>query len=71
VTAGDRGGHRLIGLSQRPGWPEGLRLLVRRVRPSGWQTKTLTALEKRTGWKYSVVATTIRRTHGVAGSHQP
>ncbi|MGY4967559.1 hypothetical protein ACWDEE_43185, partial [Streptomyces sp. 900105245] len=47
----------LTGLNQRPGWPEGMRLLIRRVRPSGRQLKKLTALEKKTGWKYSILAT--------------
>ncbi|GAA3594900.1 hypothetical protein GCM10022295_90230 [Streptomyces osmaniensis] len=60
----------LTGLNHRPGWPEGMRLLVRRVRPSGRQLKKLTTLEKKTGWKYSIVATNIRRMWGIAGSHR-
>jgi hypothetical protein len=61
----------LGGLNTRPGWPAGLRLLARRVRPSGRHAKNLTALEKRTGWKYSITATNINRMWGIGGSHQP
>jgi hypothetical protein len=61
----------LTGLSTRTGWPASQRLLVRRVKPSGRQLKKLTAFEKATGWKYSVVATNIARMWGIAGSHQP
>jgi hypothetical protein len=61
----------LTGLNTRTGWPAGMRLLVRRVRPSGRHTKKLTPLELKTGWKYSVVATNIRHMWGITGSHQP
>ena len=61
----------LTGVNTRPGWPEGMRLLVRRVRPSGRHRKKLTAFELKTGWKYSVIATNIRHMWGIAGSHQP
>jgi hypothetical protein len=61
----------LTGLNTRTGWPEGMRLLVRRVKPSGRHAKKLTAFEERTGWKYSVVATNIRHMRGIPGSHQP
>ncbi|GAA3594838.1 hypothetical protein GCM10022295_90170 [Streptomyces osmaniensis] len=40
----------LTGLNRRPGWPDGMRLLVRRVKPSGRQAKKITAFETRTGW---------------------
>lgn len=60
----------LTGLNARTGWPEGMRLLVRRVRPAGRHQMKLTAFEK-TGWKYSVIATNLRHMWGVAGSHQP
>lgn len=33
--------------------------------------KKLTAFEKRTGWKYSVIATNVRYMWGIVGSHQP
>lgn len=61
----------LGGLSTRAGWPKGLRLIVRRVRPSGRHAKNLTALEKRTGWKYAITATNIGRMWGIGGSHHP
>ncbi|MGW0807197.1 hypothetical protein [Nonomuraea sp. NPDC002799] len=61
----------LAGLNQRQGWPENMRLLVRRVRPSARHRKNLTALETWTGWKYSIIATNIGRMWGIAGSHHP
>ncbi|WP_181442511.1 LamG-like jellyroll fold domain-containing protein, partial [Streptomyces tateyamensis] len=67
----DYGIAELTGLSNRPGWPDGMRLLVRRVRPAGRHRKKLTAFELKTGWKYSVIATNIRHMWGIAGSHQP
>ncbi|MET9774619.1 IS1380 family transposase [Streptomyces sp. NPDC006367] len=60
----------LTGLNRREGWPAGMRLIVRRVRPSGRHLENLTDLEKRTGWKYSVIATNITKLWGVPGSHQ-
>ncbi|GAQ59603.1 IS1380 family transposase [Streptomyces acidiscabies] len=60
----------LTGLNRREGWLDGMRLIVRRVRPSGRHTENLTDLEKKTGWKYSIVATNITRLWGIAGSHQ-
>lgn len=71
TTDGEYQVPELSGLSTRPGWPQGLRLIVRRVRPSGRHAKNLTALEKRTGWKYSITATNINRMWGIGGSHQP
>jgi hypothetical protein len=61
----------LTGLNRRTGWPDGMRLLVRRVRPSARHRKNLTAFEMRTGWKYSIIATNIGRMWGIAGSHHP
>ncbi|MEV4115466.1 IS1380 family transposase [Nonomuraea sp. NPDC049695] len=61
----------LTGLNQRTGCPDGIRLLVRRVRPSARHRKNLTAFETRTGWKYSIVVTNIGRMWGIAGSHHP
>ena len=52
----------LTGLSTRPGWPEGMRLIARRVRPSRRQMKNMTDFEKATGWVYSVQATNIGHT---------
>ncbi len=60
----------LTGLNSRPGWLAGMRLIVRRVRPSGRQTRDLTAFEKKTGWKYSITATDIRKMTRTRGSHQ-
>ena len=48
--------------------PEGMRLIVRRVRPSRRHLKKLTASEKKTGWRYCITATNIRHMWGVAGS---
>ncbi len=60
----------LTGLNGREGWSEGLRLIVRRVRPSARHREKITAFEAGTGWKYSVTATNIRRMTRIAGSHQ-
>lgn len=60
----------LTGLSTRDGWIKGMRLIVRRVKPSGRQTKDMTAFEKKTGWKYSIVATNIARMTRIPDSHQ-
>ncbi|MBL3671713.1 IS1380 family transposase [Streptomyces sp. M2CJ-2] len=60
----------LTGLNRRKGWLSGMRLIVRRVRPSGRHLENLTDLEKKTGWKYSVIATNITKMWGVPGSHQ-
>ncbi|RLV04349.1 IS1380 family transposase [Streptomyces griseocarneus] len=58
----------LTGLNTREGWPEGMRLIVRRVRPTRRHLKKLTRFEKKTGWRYCVTATNIRRMWGIAGS---
>ena len=60
----------LTGLSTREGWPENMRLIVRWVRPSRRHAKKFTALERKTGWRYSVLATDIGRMHRIRGSHQ-
>jgi hypothetical protein len=54
-------------------WPEGLRWIVRRVKPSRRQMRNLTAYEKKTGWRYSVICTNIPDggIGGVPGSHHP
>lgn len=59
--------------SRAAGWPEGLRWIVRRTRPSRRQMKNLTAFEKATGWRYSIIVTNIPDTGiaGVPGSHHP
>lgn len=60
----------LTGLNRREGWIKGMRLIVRRVKPSGRQMKDLTPFEKKTGWKYSITATNISRMTRIPGSHQ-
>jgi hypothetical protein len=60
-------------MSRAGNWPEGLRWIVRRVKPSRRQARNLTAYEKKTGWRYSVICTNIPLTgiDGVPGSHHP
>jgi hypothetical protein len=57
----------LTGVRDLTGWPEGMRLIVRRVKPSRRDLKKLTAFEKRTGWRYQIVATNIPAHHGLSG----
>jgi hypothetical protein len=54
-------------------WPEGLRWIARRVKPSRRHLKNLTDYEKKTGWKYSITCTSIPDAEiaGVPGSHHP
>jgi hypothetical protein len=54
-------------------WPDGLRFIARRVKPSRRHKKNMTAFEKKTGWKYSITCTNIPDTgmEGVPGSHHP
>jgi hypothetical protein len=58
-------------LSRAAGWPAGLRWIVRRTKPSRRQARNLTAFERATGWRYSIIATNIPGTGipGVPGSH--
>lgn len=58
----------LTGVNTREGWPEGTRLIVRRVRPTRRHLRKLTAFEKKAGWRYCVTATNIRHMWGIAGS---
>jgi hypothetical protein len=60
-------------MSRAGNWPGGLRWIVRRVKPSRRQTRNLTAYEKKTGWRYSIICTNIPLTGigGVPGSHHP
>jgi len=55
-------------LSRASAWPEGLRWIVRRTRPSRRQMPNLTVFEKATGWRYSITCTNIPAS-GVPGSH--
>jgi len=61
----------LTGLNPRADWIEGLRLVARRTHPAGRHKANLTALERKTGWRYAILATNIDRIHGVPGSHHP
>src|ERR1700746_327326 len=58
-------------LSRAAGWPDGLRWIVRRTKPSRRQAKNLTAFERATGWRYSIIVTNIPGTgiKDVPGSH--
>ena len=60
-------------MSRAAGWPQGLRWIVRRTKPSRRQMPNLTAFEKATGWRYSIIVTNIPGTGitGVPGSHHP
>jgi Transposase DDE domain group 1 len=60
-------------LSRAAGWPAGLRWIVRRTKPSRRQAKNLTAFERATGWRYSIICTNIPGTGitGVPGTHHP
>src|SRR6266566_608996 len=59
-------------LGRAGNWPAGLRWIVRRTRPSRRQARNLTAFERATGWRYSIIVTNIpaaRGMPGVPGSH--
>ena len=58
-------------LSRAAAWPAGLRWIVRRTRPSRRQARNLTAFERATGWRYSIICTNIPDTgiKDVPGSH--
>jgi hypothetical protein len=62
----------ITGLMTRAGnWPEGLRWIARRVKPSRRHLRNLTDYEKKAGWKYSITCTNIPDAGiaGVPGSH--
>ena len=64
----------ITGLMSRAGnWPDGLRFICRRVKPSRRHLRNLTDYEKKTGWKYSITCTNIPGDGigGVPGSHHP
>jgi hypothetical protein len=60
-------------MSRAAGWPAGLRWIVRRTKPSRRQAKNLTAFERATGWRYSIIVTSIPGTgiKDVPGTHHP
>ena len=67
----DKDTAELTGLMRRAGnWPDGLRWIARRVKPSRRHLRNLTDYEKKTGWKYSITCTNIPDTgiSGVPGS---
>ncbi len=53
--------------SRAAGWPSGLRWIVRRSRPSRRQAGNLTAFERATGWRYSIIVTNIPAAGGIGG----
>jgi hypothetical protein len=58
----------ITGLMSRAGnWPDGLRWIARRVKPSRRHMRNLTDYEKTTGWKYSITCTSIPDA-GIAGA---
>jgi len=64
----------ITGLMARAGnWPDGLRWIARRVKPSRRHMRNLTDYEKETGWKYSITCTNVPDDGipGVPGSHHP
>jgi hypothetical protein len=62
----------ITGLDVRlSGWPDGIRLIVRRSRPSARHERKLTDFEKATGWRYQISATSIVALAKVPGSHHP
>src|SRR6266581_605416 len=70
----DKHAAEITDLMSRAGnWPDGLRWIVRRVKPSRRQMRNLTAYEKKTGWRYSIICTNIPDSGigGVPGSHHP
>jgi hypothetical protein len=73
-TEGDKDVAEITGLMSRAGnWPDGLRWIARRVKPSRRHLRNLTAYERRTGWKYSITCTNIPDAgiRDVPGSHHP
>jgi hypothetical protein len=60
-------------MSRAGSWPDGLRFIARRVKPSRRHKRNMTPFERKTGWKYSITCTNIQDTglDGVPGSHHP
>ena len=70
----DKDAAEITGLMTRAeNWPEGLRRIVRRVKPSRRQARSLTAYEKAAGWRYSIICANIpdSGTGGAPGSRRP
>ena len=65
ATEDDKDTAEITGLMSRAGnWPEGLRWIARRVKPSRRHKKNMTAYEKQTGWKYCLSPARASRTPG-------
>jgi hypothetical protein len=60
-------------MSRAENWPDGLRWIARRVKPSRRHLKNLTDYEKKTGRKYSITCTNVPDSgiSGIPGSHHP
>jgi hypothetical protein len=56
----------ITDLRNLTGRPEGLRLIVRRVKASRRDAKKLTGFERMTGWRHQIVATNIPAHHGLS-----
>jgi hypothetical protein len=70
----DKDAAEITHLMSRAGyWPDGLRWIARRVKPSRRHIGNLTAFERKTGWKYSITCTNVPDTGigDVPGSHHP
>ena len=68
VVQDDKHVAEVTHLMRRAGrWPAGLRWIVRRTRPSRRQARNLTAFEKATGWRYSIIVTNIPAAGGIPG----
>jgi DDE family transposase len=73
-TEQDKDVAEITDLMSRAGnWPDGLRWIARRVKPSRRHLRNLTDYERKTGWKYSITCTNIPDAGiaGVPGSHHP
>jgi Transposase DDE domain group 1 len=71
-TEQDKDVAEITGLMSRAGnWPDGLRWIARRVKPSRRHMRNLTDYERKTGWKYSITCTNIPGSGiaGIPGSH--
>jgi hypothetical protein len=74
TTEDDKDVAEITHLMSRAGnWPDGLRWIARRVKPSRRHMRNLTDYERKTGWKYSITCTNIPDAGigGVPGSHHP
>jgi hypothetical protein len=54
-------------MSRAARWPDGLRRIVRRTKPSRRQARNLTAFERATGWRYSIIFAKTPAAGGIPG----